>query len=92
MNKDKIKILFENTTEEEVRELDAELPTDTYLVEYERGQDLYIDAVRTHKMSLIFDHYYDKLNAEARQGLISNFRIVSIRFGYGRVKPKLYQG
>lgn len=92
MTKDKIKVLLENTTEEEVRELDAELPTDTYLIEYEKGQDLFVDAVRAHKASDIFNHYYDRLNADARQGIISNFKIISIRFGYGRIKPKLFQG
>lgn len=85
-------IFMENVTREEIRELNSELPTDIHLIEFTRGQELFVDAVRAYKKSDIFDTYYDKLNAEARQGLISNFEIHSISNGYGAIKPKLYNG
>ena len=83
---------MENVTKEEIRELNSELPTDIHLVEYVRGQELFFDAVRAYRKVDIFDTYYDKLNAEARQGLISNFEIKSITSGYGSIKPKLFNG
>ena len=83
---------MEGVTKEEIRELNSELPTDIHLIEYVRGQDLFLDAVRAYKMSDIFNTYYDRLNAEARQGLISNFEIRSITSGYGSIKPKLFNG
>ena len=85
-------VFMEGVTKEEIRELNSELPTDIHLVEYVRGQDLFLDAVRAYKMSDIFNAYYDRLNAETRQGLISNFEIRSITSGYGSVKPKLFNG
>lgn len=85
-------VFMENVTREEIKELNSELPTDIHLIEFTRGQDLFVDAVRAYKKSDIFDTYYDKLNAEARQGLISNFEIHSISNGYGAIKPKLYNG
>ena len=84
--------LMEGVTKEEIQELSSELPTDVHLVEFVRGQDLFLDAVRAHKMVDIFNAYYDRLNAEARQGLISNFEIKSITSGYGSIKPKLFNG
>ena len=83
---------MEGVTKEEIQELSSELPTDIHLVEFVRGQDLFLDAVRAHKMVDIFNAYYDRLNAEARQGLISNFEIKSITSGYGSIKPKLFNG
>ena len=85
-------VFMEGVTKEEIRELNSELPTDIHLIEYVRGQDLFLDAVRAYKMSDIFNTYYDRLNAEARQGLISNFEIRSITSGYGSIKPKLFNG
>lgn len=84
--------LMEGVTREEIKELNSDLPTDVHLIEFVRNQDLFLDAVRAYKKSDIFDVYYDKLNAEARQGLISNFEIKSITSGYGSVKPKLWNG
>ena len=89
--KDVIKFM-ENVTKEEIQELSSELPTDVHLVEFVRGQDLFLDAVRAYKKVDIFDTYYDMLNGEARQGLISNFEIRSITSGYGSIKPKLFNG
>jgi len=84
--------LMEGVTKEEIQELNSELPTDVHLIEFVRGQELYVDAVRAYKKVDIFNVYYDKLNAEARQGLISNFEIRSITSGVGSIKPKLFNG
>jgi hypothetical protein len=84
--------LMEGVTKEEIQELNSELPTDVHLIEFVRGQELYVDAVRAYKKVDIFNVYYDKLNAEARQGLISNFEIRSITSGFGSIKPKLFNG
>ena len=74
-------LMFENTTALEINSQSKELPSDVHLVRY-RGDDneLKIDAVRSYKMSDIFDGYYD-------YGVKS---IESIESGYGSIKPKLY--
>jgi len=85
-------IYMENVTKEEIKELNSELPTDIHLVEFVKGNELFLDAVRAYRKVDIFDTYYDKLNAEARQGLITNFEIKSITSGHGSIKPKLFNG
>ena len=85
-------VLLENTTREEVKELDSDLPTDVHLIEYTKGQELYLDAVRAYRKVDIFDTYHDKLSALAEEGEISNFQIHSITSGHGKHKPKLWQG
>ena len=65
--------------------VDSELPTDIHLVEYEVGGVLYVDMVRAYKMVDIFDVYYDKTSAAG--GVLN-----SITNGYGRIKPKLFNG
>ena len=60
------------------------LPTDIHLVEYRQNNNIYSDAVRASKMSEIFDAYYDRLK-ESGGG-----EILSIRSGFGTIKPKLY--
>jgi len=64
---------------------DSELPTDIHLVEYEVDGTLYCDAVRAYKLVDIFDGYYDKLNSIGGT-------LKAITNGYGKIKPKLYQG
>ena len=91
MAKDVI-VLFENTTRMEISELDSDLPTDVHVVEYVKNQELFLDAVRAYRKVDIFDQYHDKLSAEAESGQITNFEILSITSGYGKIKPKLYQG
>ncbi|WGL30483.1 hypothetical protein SCRES1_gp56 [Synechococcus phage S-CRES1] len=91
MAKDVI-IFMEKVTREEIEEMRSELPTDLHLIEYIKGTDLFLDAVRAYKMSEIFDYYYDSLNEAAEAGAITNFEIVSITSGYGQIKPKLFQG
>lgn len=91
MAKDVI-IFMEKVTREEIEDMRSELPTDLHLIEYVKGTDLFLDAVRAYKMSEIFDYYYDSLNEAAEAGAITNFEIVSITSGHGQIKPKLFQG
>lgn len=79
-------LLMQETSHEELRDLDSDLPTDVHLVVYERqdGGDGDItltcfDAVRAYKMVDIFDAYYD-----------AGYVVREIRRGYGRIKPKLF--
>jgi len=92
MSKADVSILMEKVTEEEIREMDKELPSDVHLIEYLQGQDLILDAVRAYKMVDIFDIYHDYLNTKVIEGEITSFEIRSIRAGFGAIKPKLWQG
>lgn len=83
-------VFMEKVTREEIAEMRSELPTDIHLVEYVKGNDLFLDAVRAYKMSEIFDYYYDSLNEAAEAGAITNFEIRSITSGHGNIKPKLW--
>ena len=67
-------------SEQAVRDLDADLPSDTHLVFYVADDGgVLIDAVRAYKKSDVFDAYYDA-------GKV----VLDIRTGFGRIKPKLY--
>lgn len=83
-------IFMEKVTREEIEDMRSELPTDLHLIEYVKGTDLFLDAVRADKMSEIFDYYYDSLNEAAEAGAITNFEIISITSGHGSIKPKFY--
>ena len=72
----------QNVTEPDLDQ--KNLPTDIHLVEYSQNGVVYSDAVRAAKMSEIFDAYYDKLKEEG------GGQVVSIRSGFGCIKPKLY--
>lgn len=72
-------LLMEETSAEELRELDSDLPSDTHLVLAEKEGEFYADAVRAYKMADIFDAYYDQ-----------GYQVKLIQYGYGRIKPKLY--
>ena len=78
-----VKIFIVNTTEEDVIAENKTLPTDVHLVEYTVGGETYYDAPRAYKTVDIFDAYYDKLAPIGG-------KIVSIRNGYGNIKPKLW--
>lgn len=80
-----VSIFMLNTTPENIKEMDAELPSDTHIVTMECGDEVIYDAVRAYKMSDIFDVYYDKLKKEEQ-----DIKVVEITNGYGRIKPKLY--
>jgi len=62
---------------------DKQLPNDLHMVEYIIDGKTFNDAVRSYKMSDIFDVYYDKLKPMGGH-------IVSIKSGFGTIKPKLY--
>lgn len=73
--------MFENTTEQTIVNDSKELPTDVHLVKYLDDENQpKTDAVRSYKMSDIFDGYYD-------YGIKTIQSIVS---GFGSIKPKLY--
>lgn len=80
-----VTIFMLNTTPENIKEMDAELPSDIHIVKMECGEEVSYDAVRAYKMSDIFDVYYDKLKKEEQ-----SIKVVEITNGYGRIKPKLY--
>lgn len=73
-------IASEVLSEEAVKDLDADLPSDTHLVFYV-GPDgsVLIDALRAYKRVDVFDAYFDA-------GQV----VLDIKTGYGRIKPKLY--
>ena len=77
LKKNKCQLLLEETSERELRDLDAELPSDVYLVETDKG----VYGVRAYKSVDIFDAFHDE-----------GHTVTSIRLGFGRIKPKLYQG
>lgn len=67
-------------SEDRVKELDADLPSDVHLVFYTTSNgDQLIDAVRAYKKVDVFDAYHDA-------GQV----VSDIKTGYGRIKPKLY--
>jgi len=61
---------------------DKGLPSDTHLITFTKEGKQQVDAVRAYTMVDIFDKYYDKLKGKGE--------IVSIKAGYGRVRPNLY--
>lgn len=73
-------LLMQETSEQELLDLNKDLPTDTHLVTY-RSPDGAVgsDAVRSYNKSDIFDAYYD-----------SGLTVLSILNGYGAIKPKLW--
>ena len=80
-----VNIFILNTTPEAIVEMDAELPSDTHIIEYVIDGETSYDAIRAYKKSNIFDEYYDKFK---REGISA--QVVAITNGYGRIKPKLY--
>lgn len=63
----------------------TELPQDLLLIEYEIGETLYCDAVRSATQVAAFDVFYDKVSA-------AGGKILSITNMIGLIPPKLYQG
>jgi len=74
-----VQLVMQKTSDEELRDLDADLPSDVHLVRYEEDFRVEVDAVRAYKKADIFDAYHD---------LGKN--VMEITNGYGRIKPKLY--
>ncbi len=78
-------VLLEQTSSEEVADLASDLPSDLHLVEYVKDGEPQIDGVRAFTKVDIFNFYYDYL-LETSQ----SFQIISIKSGYGRIKPRLF--
>lgn len=75
-----IVLLMQETSEEELADLDGELPTDTHLVRYVLPEgDVGCDAVRAFTKVDIFDAYHD-----------ARLTVLEIKSGWGRIKPKLF--
>lgn len=70
-------LLLEETSENEIRDLEKDLPTDLYLVVTDQG----VYGVRAWKSSDIFDSFFDE-----------GHQVQEIRAGFGRIKPNLFQG
>ena len=76
----KVKVLEEKLKLEEFD--DTKLPSDVHLVTYTNAGEQLVDAVRAYTMVDIFDEYYDKLKGKGE--------VLSIKSGYGRIRPNLY--
>lgn len=72
-------LLMQETSHEELRDLDSDLPTDVHLVRVEKDFQIRVDAVRAYKKVDIFDAYHD-----------AGYTVQEISAGYGRIKPKLF--
>ena len=70
-------LLLEETSEEEILGLEKDLPSDLHLVVTDKG----VYGVRAYKSVDIFDSFYDE-----------GHQVIEIRSGFGRIKPKLFQG
>jgi len=73
-------VMMEQTSEEELRDLDKQLPSDIHLVEYTLDDEFQADGIRAHSMVDIFDFYYD-LGA----------KVSRISSGFGQIKPQLFK-
>lgn len=72
-------LVCDETSHEELRALDKDLPSDTHLVRYYIQDVELVSGIRAFKMSDIFDALFD-LGADVRE----------ITQGYGAIKPKLW--
>ena len=82
-------IFVTSTTKEHIDSTQHEWPTDVHIVEYIIDGEVFLDAARAYKMVDIFNAFYDKLSRRGRDHGVE-WKIVSIRCGYGKVKPKLW--
>ena len=73
-------LLMEQTSHQELKDLDSELPSDTHLVIAEKDFVISMDAVRAFKTVDIFDVYHDL-----------GYKVTSIQNGYGKIKPRLFK-
>ena len=73
-------LLMAETSENELTDLDGELPSDTHLVRFRTPEGgLECDAVRSFTKADIFDAYHD-----------AGLEVLEIKSGWGRIKPKLF--
>ena len=80
LKKHDVILVRENTDVESIIMDQTTLPTDIHLIEYDDEGTVKIDAVRAFKMSDIFDAYWD----------LGSRSVISIKAGYGCVRPNLY--
>ena len=73
-------MVAEDTNIDDIKNDSTKLPTDIHLVSYQQDGQLKVDAVRSYKMSDVFDAYYDFGLKE----------IESIKNGFGSIRPNLY--
>lgn len=75
-----IVLLMQETSQQELVDLNGDLPTDTHLVTYRFPDGATgCDAVRSYSKVDIFDAYHD-----------SGLKILDIKSGFGSIKPKLW--
>lgn len=80
MSKSKIQVMLESIDPKQID--DSSWPSDVHLVEFTKdGQTIY-DAVRGYTMVDIFDEYYDKVKEKGS--------VISIKPGFGRIRPNLF--
>ncbi len=80
MSKSKIQVLLEAIDPKNID--DSEWPSDVHIVEFIKDDTTVYDAVRAYTMVDIFDEYYDNLKGKGH--------VVSIKSGYGVIRPNLY--
>ena len=73
------RILLDRTSEQELRELDPELPSDTYFVRYAKDGNEFTSAFRAFKSSDIFDPLFD-----------AGYQVLEIKSGFGRIRPNMF--
>lgn len=75
-----VSLVMQETSHQELRDLNNDLPSDTHLVHYRtREGAVSSDAVRAYKLSDIFDAYHD-----------ARLTVLQIQQGYGSIRPNLY--
>ncbi len=72
-------LVAEETSHEELRALNSDLPSDTHLVRYSHEGEDFVAAIRAYKMSDIFDALHDR-----------GCKPLEITQGYGKIRPNLY--
>lgn len=73
-------LLMQETSHQELVDLNGDLPTDTHLVTFKYPDGTAgADAVRAYKKIDIFDAYHD-----------SGLTVLDIKSGFGAIKPKLF--
>ena len=77
LSKNSCTLLVDATSELELKDLDAQLPSDVHLVVTDQG----VYGVRAYKAVDIFDSFHDEGHV-----------VKEIRSGFGRIKPKLFTG
>mgnify|MGYP005732696755 FL=1 len=80
--KEPVVIHIESTTEDKLRKLDAELPSDIHLVRYKKPtwkKKEKVSAIRAQRKVDIFDHLHD-----------AGYAVLEITSGFGRVRPNCF--